>query len=167
MSFENNFCFLSILGYQTRFLVSKIENYFWKLKIRRKNGYQTYPYFHSMRLQKHLEWHGATRSEIGALKVPLSAKMTKAPLVNPGLAEIKTRSNYPQNSTLHSFTSNPSFSKIFGKFNQVWLGVDSRGGLKTLILIRPSEWVEPDTIANIIKFSFLLVNLVLYLIQNT
>ena len=89
LSFENNFCFLSILGYQTRFLVSKIENCFWKLKIRRKNGYQTYPYFHSMRLQKHLEWHGATRSEIGALKVPLSTKMTKVSLVNPGWPKLK------------------------------------------------------------------------------
>ena len=37
------FFFLSILSYQTSILVSKIENYFWKLKIRRKNSYQTYP----------------------------------------------------------------------------------------------------------------------------
>ena len=28
LSFENSFCFLSILGFQTSFLVSKIENYF-------------------------------------------------------------------------------------------------------------------------------------------
>ena len=41
--FENNFCFLSILSYQTSFLVSKIENCFWKQKIRGKNSYQTYP----------------------------------------------------------------------------------------------------------------------------
>ena len=43
LSFKNNFCFLSILGCQTRFLVLKIENCFWKQKIRRKNNYQTYP----------------------------------------------------------------------------------------------------------------------------
>ena len=36
LSFENNFCFLSILGCQTSFLVSKIENCFWKQKIRGK-----------------------------------------------------------------------------------------------------------------------------------
>ena len=43
LSFENNFCFLSILSCQTSFLVSKIENCFWKQKIRGKNSYQTYP----------------------------------------------------------------------------------------------------------------------------
>ena len=43
LSFENSFCFLSILDCQTSFLVSKIENYFWKQKIRGKNNYQTYP----------------------------------------------------------------------------------------------------------------------------
>ena len=36
LSFENNFCFLSILSCQTSFLVSKIENCFWKQKIRGK-----------------------------------------------------------------------------------------------------------------------------------
>ena len=36
LSFENNFCFLSILGCQTSFLVSKLENCFWKQKIRGK-----------------------------------------------------------------------------------------------------------------------------------
>ena len=43
LSFENSFCFLSILDCQTSFLVSKIENYFWKQKIRGKNSYRTYP----------------------------------------------------------------------------------------------------------------------------
>ena len=45
LSFENNFCFLSILGYQTSFLVSKIKKKkcFWKQKIKEKNSYQTYP----------------------------------------------------------------------------------------------------------------------------
>ena len=45
LSFENSFCFLSILGCQTSFLVSKIENCFWKQKIRGKNSYQTYQSF--------------------------------------------------------------------------------------------------------------------------
>ena len=36
LSFDNRFCFLSILGCQTSFLVSKIENCFWKQKIREK-----------------------------------------------------------------------------------------------------------------------------------
>ena len=43
LSFKNNFYFLSILGCQTSFLISNIENCFWKHKIRRKNNYQTYP----------------------------------------------------------------------------------------------------------------------------
>ena len=30
LSFENSFCFLSILGYQTSFLVSKIEIFFFE-----------------------------------------------------------------------------------------------------------------------------------------
>ena len=44
LSFENSFYFLPILSCQTSFLVSKIENCFWKQKIRGKNSYQTYPY---------------------------------------------------------------------------------------------------------------------------
>ena len=43
LSFENNFCFLFILGCQISFLALKIENCFWKQKIRGKNIYQTYP----------------------------------------------------------------------------------------------------------------------------
>ena len=43
LSFENSFCFLPVLSCQTSFLVSKIENCFWKQKIRGKNSYQTYP----------------------------------------------------------------------------------------------------------------------------
>ena len=42
LSFEDSFYFLPILSYQTSFLVSKIENCFWKQKIRGKNSYQTY-----------------------------------------------------------------------------------------------------------------------------
>ena len=45
LSFENSFCFLSVLGCQTSFLVSKIENCFWKQKIREKNSYPTFPRF--------------------------------------------------------------------------------------------------------------------------
>ena len=42
LNFENSFCFLPILSCQTSFSVLKIENCFWKHKIRRKNSYQTY-----------------------------------------------------------------------------------------------------------------------------
>ena len=42
LSFENSFCFLPVLSCQTSFLVSKIENCFWKQKTREKNSYQTY-----------------------------------------------------------------------------------------------------------------------------
>ena len=43
LNFENSFCFLPILSCQTSFSVLKIENCFWKQKIREKNSYQTYP----------------------------------------------------------------------------------------------------------------------------
>ena len=43
LSFENSFCFLFILGCQTSFLVSEIENCFWKQKLKGKNSYQIYP----------------------------------------------------------------------------------------------------------------------------
>ena len=43
LSFENSFCFLPVLSCQTSFLVSKIENCFWKQKTRGKNSYQTCP----------------------------------------------------------------------------------------------------------------------------
>ena len=47
LSFENIFYFLPILSCQTSFLVSKIEFFFWKQKIRKKNknSYQTYDNF--------------------------------------------------------------------------------------------------------------------------
>ena len=47
LNFENSFCFLPILSYQTSFSVLKIENCFWKQKIRGKNSYQTYPKYDS------------------------------------------------------------------------------------------------------------------------
>ena len=47
LSFENSFCYLSILVCQTSFFVWKIKNCFWKQKIKRKNSYQTYPKFFS------------------------------------------------------------------------------------------------------------------------
>ena len=81
-------------------------------------------YFLSMGPREHLEWRGATRSDTGALKVPLSAKMTKMPLVNLGLTEDQTRSKFSQNNTFHSFISNSSFSEIFGNFDQIWPGVN-------------------------------------------
>ena len=114
-------------------------------------------YFLSMGLGEHLEWRGATHSDTGVIKVPLSAKMTKTPLVNPRLPGSQTRSKFPQNITFHSFTSNPNFSEIFGNFDQVWLSLTWSWLLmcwEILILIRPSEQVETNAIWKIIKFSF-------------
>ena len=74
-------------------------------------------YFLSIGPREHPEWCGATHSDTRAPKVPFSAKLTKMPLVNPGLIECQTKSKSPQNSTFHSFTSNPCFSEIFGKFD--------------------------------------------------
>ena len=78
-------------------------------------------YFLSIGLREHLEWCGATRSDIETPKVPFSAKMTKIPLVNSRLTESQMKSKSLQNTTFHSFTSNPSFLEFFGNFNQVWL----------------------------------------------
>ena len=55
----------------------------------------------------------------GALKMPLSDKMTKTTLISPRLAESQTRSKSTLNITFLSFTSNPNFSEIFGNFDQV------------------------------------------------
>ena len=46
--------------------------------------------------------------------MPLLAKMTKMPLVNPKLTEGQIWSKPSQNSTFHNFTSSLSFSEIFG-----------------------------------------------------
>ena len=43
LSFENSFYFQPILGCQTSFLVSKIENNFWKQIVKGKSSYQIYP----------------------------------------------------------------------------------------------------------------------------
>ena len=43
LSFENSFCFLFIFGCQINFLVSKIENCFWKQKIRGKKQLPNIP----------------------------------------------------------------------------------------------------------------------------
>ena len=114
-------------------------------------------YFLSMGLWEHTKWCGATHLDIRAPKVHFLAKMTKMPLVNLGLTEGQTMSKSSQNNNFHDFLSNPSFSEIFGYFDQVWLSLTrswSRVGWKTLILIQPSKWVRTKVIMKIIKFSF-------------
>ena len=114
-------------------------------------------YFLSMVLQEHTEWCGITHLDIGAPKMHFSAKITKMSLVNLGLTKSQTRSKSSQNKNFHDFLSNPSFSKIFGYFDQVWLSLTrswSRVGRKTLILIQPLKRVRFKVITKIIKFSF-------------
>ena len=111
-------------------------------------------YFLSMGPWEHLEWRGTAHSNTGAHKVHFLAKMTKTPLVNPGLTESQKKSKSPQNITFHSFTSNPSSSDIFTNFDQIWPGVYSWWALETIILIWPLEQIETNAIAKIIKFSF-------------
>ena len=76
---------------------------------------------------EHPKWCSATRSGIGAPKVPFSAKMTKMPWSTLGLTKGQTKSKLSQNNIFHSFTLNPSFSEIFNNFDQVWLEVDLGG----------------------------------------
>ena len=70
-----------------------------------------------MRPRGHLERCGTTRSDTGAAKLPFLAKMTKMPSVNLGLIESQKRSKPSQNNIFNSFTSNLSFSEIFGNFD--------------------------------------------------
>ena len=56
-----------------------------------------------MGLRKHLDWHGATCSSIKALEVPFQVKLTKMPLVNPGLIESQSQSKLSQNKTFFMF----------------------------------------------------------------
>ena len=114
-------------------------------------------YFLSIGLWEHPEWHSATRSNTRAPKVHFSTKMTKMPPINLGLTKGQIRLKSSQNNIFHGFTSNPSFSEIFGKFDQVWLSLTRswpRMALKTLILIQQSKRVGTNVIAKIIKFSF-------------
>ena len=74
---------------------------------------------------RNLNWCGVTRSGIGALEMPFPIKLTKMLLVNLGLTENQTRLKSSRNNIFHAFTSNPSHSKIFVKFDQVWLDADS------------------------------------------
>ena len=78
-----------------------------------------------MGLWKHLDWHGATRSGIGALEVPFHIKLTKMPLVNPRLTESQRQSKSFKNHIFHASTSNPSHLEIFVNFDQVWSKIDS------------------------------------------
>ena len=53
--------------------------------------------------------------------MPFSAKITKMPLVNPGLTKGQTRSKSLQNNIFHGFISNLNSLEIFGNFDQVQL----------------------------------------------
>ena len=55
LNFENSFCFLPILSCQISLSILKIENCFWKQKIRKKNSYQTYPKF-SLHFEEKTFW---------------------------------------------------------------------------------------------------------------
>ena len=78
-----------------------------------------------MGLQKYLDRHGTTHSGIGALKVPFMVRVTKMPMVNPGLAKSQSWLKSSQNNTFHVSTSNFSYLEIFVKFDQIWPKVDS------------------------------------------
>ena len=103
---------------------------------------------------EHLDWHGTTRSGIGAFKVPFYVKMTKMPLVNLWLIEGQNWSKPPQNNIFHVFTSNPRLLEIFINYDQVWPGVDNWKQPKNLILIWPSDWVGTNVTMYIIEFYF-------------
>ena len=74
-------------------------------------------FFHGTAKTSRLMW--TTHSGIGALKVPFQAKLTKMPLVNPGLTNSQNWSKSLQNHIFHVSTSNPSYLVIFVNFDQV------------------------------------------------
>ena len=61
---------------------------------------------------EYIEWHDANCSSIEVPEVPLSAKMTKMPLVNPRFDRRSNEVKTLTNNIFCSFTSNPSFSDI-------------------------------------------------------
>ena len=79
-------------------------------------------YLFSTGPRRYLDWRGITRSGIGALRVPFLVKLTKIPLVNPGLTKSQSWSKSPQNDIFHISTSNPSNLVIFVNFDQVCEG---------------------------------------------
>ena len=92
---------------------------YWILKI------QKY-YFHSTRPWGHLEQSGTTRLGIGAPEVLFPLKWPQCSWSALDLTEGQMRSKLPQKNFFHRFTPNPSFSKIFNNFEQVWPKVDLR-----------------------------------------
>ena len=103
----------------------------------RPQKFQKY-YLFSTGPWKHLDWHGATCSGIETLEVHFQVKLTKMPLVNPGLTESQSRSKSSQNNIFHvsTFYIKP---KLLGDFRQFWPSL-TRGwllrALETLILIQ-------------------------------
>ena len=83
----------------------------------RPQKFQKY-YLFSTRPRKHLDWCGATRSGIRTLEVHFQVKLTKMPLVNPGLTESQSRSKLSQNNIFHVSTFYIK-SKLLGDFRQV------------------------------------------------
>ena len=76
-----------------------------------------------MGLWKHLDWRGATRSEIEALKILFQVKLTKMPPINPRLTKSQSWSKSFQNHIFH-------VSTLHGDFRQVWPYIDSWGPQK-------------------------------------
>ena len=103
----------------------------------RPQKFQKY-YLFSTRPRKHLDWRGATRSGIRTLEVHFQVKLTKMPLVNPGLTESQSRSKLSQNNIFHVSTFYIK-SKLLGDFRQFWPSLTRGwllGALETLILIQ-------------------------------
>ena len=73
----------------------------------------------------YIQWHGATRSNTKGFKVPFSAKMTKMPLVNPGLTESQNPNKTTFFMVLYKTRAPQSFLATMTNFNQVQPGVDS------------------------------------------
>ena len=115
-------------------------------------------HFLSIDPQEHQEQRGATRSGIGAPEVPFFAKMTKIPLVSP---RFDRRSNMIWTLTKKTFFTvslqTRDFRRFLTNFDQVEQSLTrrrSRVGPKTRIWIQLPKWIETNTVAKIIEFSF-------------
>ena len=74
-------------------------------------------YLFSMGPQKHLNWHNATYSSIEALELPFLVKLTKMPLVDPGLTKSQICVKITPKQHFSFFYIKP---ELLGDFRRLW-----------------------------------------------
>ena len=128
LNFENSFCFLPILSCQRSFLVLKIENCFWKQKIRGKNSYQTYPKFWS--------WFVNTLDiEVLIHLVPKVLEPNRHYCSNPRAKQIIIRCNSRTQNIYRIFINGKKGTLVTDKVGSVWVEVSFFATTKFISLV--------------------------------